>query len=347
MRNAAQNGTLSRIVKDLSPRLPSGWRIRAQSPAGAKFDGLLKVSAPDGSSAAFALQVVGGLEPRDVLGAIERLRKAAGGRPLAFLAPFISPRTRDLLRDAGASYADATGNVCLVLERPGLFIERRGSDKDPDPVTRPLRSLKGAAAGRVVRALCDLDPPYGIRELAQKASTALGSVARVVGLLDREALVVRGEGGGLEGVHRTQLMRRWVQDYALQRSNEVLGCLAPRGVPALLDRLKGLRGYSVTGSLAASRRRPVAPARLAMVYAREPEELAEALGVRQTDAGANVLVLRPYDPVVFERTWSEDGLVFAALSQVVADLLTSPGRGPSEGEELLRWMQENVSGWNA
>jgi hypothetical protein len=69
--------------------------------------------------------------------------------------------------------------------------------------------------------------------------------------------------------------------------------------------------------------------------------------VRETDAGANVLLLRPYDPVVFERTWSEDGLFFAALSQVAADLLTSPGRGPSEGEELLRWMQENVRGWEA
>ena len=64
-------------------------------------------------------------------------------------------------------------------------------------------------------------------------------------------------------------------------------------------------------------------------------------------SGANVLLLRPYDPVVFERTWSEDGLVFASLRQVVADLLTSPGRAPSEGQELLRWMGEHVRGWHA
>lgn len=42
-----------------------------------------------------------------------------------------------------------------------------------------------------------------------------------------------------------------------------------------------------------------------------------------------------------------DGLVFASLSQVVADLLTSPGRAPSEGEGLLRWMAEHVRGWRA
>ena len=115
----------------------------------------------------------------------------------------------------------------------------------------------------------------------------------------------------------------------------------------MLDGLRRLSGYSITGSLAASRRSAAAPPRLAAVYAEKPEELAEALGVRPADAGANLLLLRPYDPVVFERTWSEEGLIFAGLSQVAADLLTSPGRGPSEGEELLRWMQENVHGWEA
>jgi hypothetical protein len=91
----------------------------------------------------------------------------------------------------------------------------------------------------------------------------------------------------------------------------------------------------------------VAPARLAAVYSEDPGALAEKLGVRVTETGANLLLLRPYDPVVFERTWSEDGLVFAALSQVAADLLTSPGRGPSEGEELLSWLGEHVDGWRA
>jgi hypothetical protein len=263
------------------------------------------------------------------------------------LTQFLSKRTRDVLKQEGASYADATGNLRIALDRPGLFLEAQGSDKDPGSEPRPLRSLRGAAAGRIVRALCDIDPPYGVRELALKASTPLGSVGRVGGFLDREALVERDERGRIEKARRSDLVRRWVQDYGLQRSNDAISCLAPRGIPSMLDRLKGLTDYSLTGSLAASRRRTVAPARLAMVYTREPGELAEALGVRETDAGANVLLLRPYDPVVFERTWSEDGLFFAALSQVAADLLTSPGRGPSEGEELLRWMQENVRGWEA
>lgn len=115
----------------------------------------------------------------------------------------------------------------------------------------------------------------------------------------------------------------------------------------MLDGLRGLRGYCITGSLAASQRAEFMPPRLAAVFAEDPDALAQTLGLREADAGANLLLLRPYDPVVFERTWTQEGLVFSALSQVAADLLTSPGRGPSEGEELLRWMGEHVDGWRA
>jgi len=348
MWNRQYSGTmLDGFLKAMAARWPAGWRAAAQRAADSELDAILEIGSPDGSSSALAVEGARSLDPRDVPRAVLRLQKVAEGRPLLFLAPFLGLRTRELLRDAGANYADATGNIRLALERPGLFIESRGTDKDPGSIARPLRSLKGRTAGRVVRALCDLEPPYGVRELAEKSATSLGSVARVAGLLDREALIERGGAGRIERVRRPGLVRRWVQDYGLQRSNEPISYLAPRGLPSVLDGLRGLSGYSLTGSLAASRRSAAAPPRLAAVYVEKPEELAEALGVRPADAGANLLLLRPYDPVVFERTWSEEGLVFAALSQVAADLLTSPGRGPSEGEELLRWMQENVHGWEA
>ena len=37
----------------------------------------------------------------------------------------------------------------------------------------------------------------------------------------------------------------------------------------------------------------------------------------------------------------------AALGQVAADLLTSPGRGPDEAEALIDWMQQNEGAWRA
>jgi len=65
------------------------------------------------------------------------------------------------------------------------------------------------------------------------------------------------------------------------------------------------------------------------------------------DSGANVLLIEPFDKVVFERTMRFGELVTVAPSQVAVDLLTGPGREPSEGEELLRWMKENVDAWQA
>lgn len=346
--NGLNSGTvLDELTEMLRLRLPAGWQATVTRPGVVDLDGTLEVRAPDGSAAAFAVEEKRRLDPRDVPGAVLQLQKVAGGRPQLFVAPFLGARTRALLRDAGASYGDATGNIRLVLERPGLLIETQGSDKDRSVEPRQLRSLKGGTAGRVVRALCDFDTPFGVRELAGKASTPLGSVGRVIGLLDREALLERGEAGRIERVRRAEVVRRWTRDYGLQSSNGVMSCLAPRGLSSVLAGLRPLEGYSITGSLAAARRTAAAPARLAAVYCENPRALAEELGARATDAGANLLLLRPYDPVVFERTWSEDGLVFAALSQVVADLLTSPGRGPSEGEALLRWMGGHVDGWKA
>ena len=50
------------------------------------------------------------------------------------------------------------------------------------------------------------------------------------------------------------------------------------------------------------------------------------------------MLLAPFDDVVFERTTKRDGLTLVALSQLAVDLLTSPGRGPSEAEAILPMM---------
>lgn len=73
--------------------------------------------------------------------------------------------------------------------------------------------------------------------------------------------------------------------------------------------------------------------------------MASDLGLAPTDSGANVFLVEPFSPVLMQRTETRDGLRCAALSQVAADLLTSPGRGPSEGEDLIAWMRENEDAW--
>jgi hypothetical protein len=103
--------------------------------------------------------------------------------------------------------------------------------------------------------------------------------------------------------------------------------------------------YAITGGLAAAAFAPVASPRLATVWVRDASEAAKRLCLRPAESGANVLLLEPGDDYVFDGAQERDGARYAALSQVVADLLTSPGRGPSEAEALLDWMRANEQVW--
>lgn len=342
---------LNVLREALRARLPAAWRIELApevARAGRRLGALLTITDPNGASGRIMVAVRRSLTPKDALLLIVQLRVGTPTNEQSLvLAPFLGPRTRQLLAEAGASYADATGNLRLAMDAPALYVESSGADTDPwkEPQSG-LRSLKGPAAGRVVRALCDFRPPFGILELAQRSGTPASSVSRVVALLEREALLTRDAMGAVTEVKWRELIERWTRDYGLLTSNTVSTYLEPRGLDALLRKLPAAAWpYAVTGSLAAARVAPLAPPRLATVYVRSTDTAAADLALRPAERGANVLLIEPFDAVVFDRTSEGDGAAYAALSQAAADLLTGPGRGPEEGQGLLVWMEENEDAW--
>lgn len=263
------------------------------------------------------------------------------------VADYLSPRSRQVLVDSNVSYIDTTGNIRIFNDNPGLFIEASGAQTSPWAETAPLRSLKGRGAGRAVRALVDTRPPFGVRELGTKTNVPIATLSRVIDLLERDAIVERADDGGVLSVDWTNAIRRWSQDYELRRSNTVDSYLEPRGLTVLRDKLRRAQsGYAITASLAADWFPPIAPTQVAAIYVRNSGVFAKEIGLRPVDSGANVLLIEPFDKVVFERTMRFGELVTAAPSQVAVDLLTGPGREPSEGEELLRWMRENRDAWH-
>ncbi len=347
----SESELLGRINEALRSFLPTAWRLEL-SPmhsTGARTgrpDALLRIVGADGTSGTIAIEVKRSVEPSDIPRLLDQAKSSGSVDSFLVVAPFIGRRARNLLSDAGIGYGDATGNLRVHLDRPAIFVLLQGSDENPWREPRPLYSLKGPTAGRVVRALCDFRPAYGILELADRSQTPAASVSRVVQLLEKEALLKRAGRGTITEVDWPQLIRRWTQDYSLAGSNTTRTFLEPRGLDALLRKLTSLdRSYAVTGSIAAARVAPIAPSRLAVVYTEDIEDVAKDLGLRRTESGANVLLALPFDRVVFDRTTNRDGIACAALSQVAADLLTSPGRGPAEGEELIRWMEAHEDDW--
>jgi hypothetical protein len=232
------------------------------------------------------------------------------------------------------------------MPEPGIYIETQGASEDPDRKERPARSLRGAKAGRIVRAIIDRKEVPGVRELAALTKVDAGYVSRVLKFLDTEALVTRVGRGRMQSVEWPLLLRRWAQEAPLESRGDIRTYLEPRGLSALVARLaKSDERYLVTASLASSTLAPTTPARLATVWICDAVQAAARLALRSTDAGANVLLIEPGDIGVFEGAAQRDGVWYAAPSQVAADLLTSPGRGPAEGEELITWMQANEDRW--
>ena len=183
------------------------------------------------------------------------------------------------------------------------------------------------------------------------SGVSFASASRTLTLLENEALATTATAKRprvITGVAWNELIPRWAQDYSVLEANSVTRLIAPRGLEALRKQLSATSAeYVMTGSFAARIPTSVAPARLAMIYTQDPRSLADFLDLRPSESGTNVWLLSPFDPVVFDRSSVRDGLVCAAFSQVAADLLTSPGRGPVEGDELLRWMKENENVWRA
>lgn len=357
MRNTStsDNTTFTRALDELRSRLPQTWRVdvidqRAYVPGP---DAVVRVVGPDGQASILLIEVKSRLDPKDVEPLVSRfemrLWQNTEATPVV-VARYLSERTRESLRAREAGYIDLTGNMYLRLNAPAVAIERAGADKDPEPTQRPARSLKGAKAGRLVRTLVDFTPPLGTREIAKIAQIDPGYVSRLLALLERDDYIGREPRGPVTRIDWPNLLRAWTRDYSLDFSNLATAYLQPRGLPALLDALRRQEGeealtYAISGSLAAARRAPIAPARLGVVYVKRLDEAAQVLGLLPAETGANVLLVEPFDSVVFERTVLDEGLRYVAPSQIAADLLTSSGRGPEEAEALIEWMLSNEVVW--
>ena len=332
----------------LAARLPAGWKQRVkrlESRPQGRPDAILDVTGPDGVKVRLSVEAKMGLVPRAIADLKARL-DGFSSDPGLVISPFLSRSTRERLRAENLNFLDLTGNVRLVLARPGLYVETQGAEQDPSPKRPPGRSLRGAKAARIVRVLCDFPPPLPISDLAAQAKVDISYASRVVEWLSREALVERRPRGPVQSVDRAALIRRWAQDYEVLISNDARGYLDPRGLDNFTRGLSdgAIRGrYALTGSIAANRIAPIAPARLAMLYVDNVESMAAALNLRPTETGANVMLLAPFDDVVFERTWKDAGLTLVAASQAAVDLLTSPGRAPSEAEAILKQLAGNAT----
>lgn len=343
----------------LVDRLPPTWALVdatadvLHSDRGARPDAVIELRAPDESATVLVLEVKRSFAARDVDQELKRLQRTIevlglrGAIP-TLVARYLPVTTREKAAAASASYLDATGNIRVQSDTPALFIETTGAHRDPwRGPGRPRGGLRGAPAARVVRALADYQPPLSVPELVERSGASTGATYRVVDFLEEEALLERTKPGPITVVRWRAMIERWSKDYGFDRADAVRSYIAPRGVERTIDSLRRSAGlaYVLTGSVAAQVDAPFAPARLLTAYVADPDQTAEALDLRPTERGANVVLAANNDDFACERARDIDGLRVAAVSQVVVDLMTGPGRNPAEAEALLDWMERNEDVW--
>jgi len=350
-------GLLQAGVDKLRQRLPRDWQVELlpngnQSQSGdptlADETSRVRLSAPDKRWSDLPVAGSTHLEPRMVRFLADPAGATAALDPALVIAPYLSGPTRMELREKGIGYVDLTGNIWVSVRKPGLYVEAIGADQEPNREDRPARTLKGQKAGGLFRVLIDRKTPPRVRALAMEAGVDPGYVSRVLSLLQDEALVDRTPRGILERVDWEKLIRRWAQEMPFVKRGTLATYIDPRGLAALVGRLGAATGrYAVTGSMAANQWAPLAPTRLLTIYTDDAAGFAGTLGLRPTDTGTNVMLVEPKDDYVYRGSSLRDGVSYVAPSQAAADLLSSPGRGPSEAEELIDWMRQNEGVWRA
>jgi hypothetical protein len=336
MGNAApsDNVVLRQAVEQIQRCLPSHWSTSVATKTNDVADARLTIKTPAGASAALAIGARRQLDPRlvaEVTGAL----KTAAADAFVVIAPFLGARTRERLADAGVGYVDLAGNMRLVLDRPTVFLATRGEERSPWAAPRDSRSLHAAKASRLVRALCDGTPPFGVRALASAIGTDPGYVSRLFDLFHREELCERTPRGPVVEVHVARLIRRWVEDYRFSSLHRMVPVAHPHGVPGALAALRDAAvPYALTARAGAAALLGTALPGTVAAYVDNPERVAAAIGAASS-LSPNLVLVDPFDRFVFDGVWAAAGLRYAARAQIIADLLDSPPPAASQAASLL------------
>jgi hypothetical protein len=322
-------------------------------------DAMLQIKSQDGVYVQMLVEAKQRVTPKDVVSVLrpkaQLVRHVSHYTRLLVISPWISPMTQDALRDNGIDYLDLTGNISLRVPRPAIVIRTHGAERAPAshrvPSSKP--TLTGPKAGRLVRLLADVVPPYRATELAHHAKLSVPYVSRLLDTLEDQLLIHR-EGKVVVSVDWPQLLRARASQTDLLRTTDVTGLLAPNGIGYVMEQLKSLpEAYKsellVTGSYAARAVAPLAVGGQLMLYVREsPENVERAaadLGLLPVPEGADVLLLRANDLSVWQRPIWHDGLWHVGPSQLVLDCLSGPGRMPAEGKKVLNFLTAHDQSW--
>ena len=268
--------------------------------------------------------------------------KVDGAVPM-MIAPYISSRRQEFLRELGIAYMDLSGNVFIRYKC--IHVDRRGFGNR----FREKRSLGDPFSDRAslaLRVLIESRRSWGLRELAQEAGLSPGYASKVVRRLEELGYVSRSQ----EGINlhdARSLLDDWVADYKrkprarekvqkyfcrAKSSLEVMSRMASLGEPPSEAR------YAMSLQAGAYLVEPYASFDVVDVCVEGQKMKSffiEGLGMRHVEKGENVRIRNPYyKESGFFGARKLEGLWVVSDLQLYLDLYDYPIRGREQAERI-------------
>jgi hypothetical protein len=348
---------VARLREVLPPRWTVEWLAKEARSGDLRADGLVMIIAPGSVAVTFLAEVKRWTtEPTSrVAGVLSSLQRQSP-YPVLLITDYTNGPLRGACRELGISFVDEAGWVLIRSDDPPMLISTEGRSRRAPRDGHQVSRLNGPAASRIIRALLEVKPPIGVRELQALAGvSSAGSVSKLLPTLAAADALERDDRGQVVDINRRALLDRWTADYSFRASNHaVMNCLAPRGLEPLIDRLRSAEALAVTGSVAAQSYLsdgtvPVIPAGRLAVYAYRPASTANVLGLVEVEEEvSNVTIANPRESeLLVAPAHDESGLPIAPLPQVLADLMGLPGRESLLAEQLMDQLAETDPLWRS
>ena len=292
--------------------------------------------------------------PKSTRNSVNALKNYLKNNPSSYgivIAPYISPNSAEICKEAGIGYLDLSGNCRIAFQE--VFINRENCP-NKYPYKASISSLYSPKSERILRVLLTYPyRPWKTLELAEEAQVSPGMITHVRKKLDEEEWI-ESTREGFQLTEPSKLLQDWSENYSF-RKNTMLDfhSIKPPSeveteIAEVCDSMR-IR-YALTGFSASNRLAPMVRSRRVMAYVdQDVDRLVEKLSLKPVDSGANVSLLNPYDEGVFWNAKEINGILITTPVQVYLDLVSYRGRGQEAADFLYQeiiqksWQQQKSS----
>lgn len=279
-------------------------------------------------------------QPRYARALIEKLSlfNEASENYWIFVAPFISEKTGQMLRESGIGFVDFAGNCYISFE--GVHIQKEGK-KNPFLTKRQFKSLYRLKASRILRVLLsNPNRSWKIEQLAKKALVSTGHVYNIKEeLLNREW--AHFDNKGLKLNEPESLLQEWCKEYQAQDIPYLsfYTLLAPSEFESRLKiACNDLKvRYALSGLAGAFRLAPFVRYHRVTFYLEDKvNELVKKMKLNSVTSGENVTIITPFDDGVFYDLHRIGEMPVVSPIQLYLDLNVLGDRGKEAAEYLFK-----------